>query len=280
MESKDHADLDVVRLISRMAWAIRSNLLLIVVLTSIGILVGLGISLMVKKQYESRMLLSSEVLPYPNLEGILETIDDLLKERNYEELKKRLQLDSAILASINSLETELLIENESEQVNDIRIEYVSVKVRTLDTKALAPFQKALINYLHSNDYVKARVQQKKDFYVTLIKEVNKEIQSLEELKQNISSGTFFEVAKGNIIFDPTTVNSKILDLAKTKIEYENSLKLVESIHVIEGFAPYKKPVTGRKLQSIFLGAIGGLLLAAGIIATQALISLIRKNEPK
>ncbi len=280
MESKDHADLDVVRLISRMAWAIRSNLLLIVILTSIGILVGLGISLMVKKQYESRMLLSSEVLPYPNLEGILETIDDLLKERNYEELKKRLQLDSAILASINSLETELLIENESEQVNDIRIEYVSVKVRTLDTKALAPFQKALINYLHSNDYVKARVQQKKDFYVTLIKEVNKEIQSLEELKQNISSGTFFEVAKGNIIFDPTTVNSKILDLAKTKIEYENSLKLVESIHVIEGFAPYKKPVTGRKLQSIFLGAIGGLLLAAGIIATQALISLIRKNEPK
>ena len=280
MESKDHADLDVVRLISRMAWAIRSNLLLIVILTSIGILVGLGISLMVKKQYESRMLLSSEVLPYPNLEGILETIDDLLKERNYEELKKRLQLDSAILASINSLETELLIENESEQVNDIRIEYVSVKVRTLDTKALAPFQKALINYLHSNDYVKARVQQKKDFYVTLIKEVNKEIQSLEELKQNISSGTFFEVAKGNIIFDPTTVNSKILDLAKTKIEYENSLKLVESIHVIEGFAPYKKPVTGRKLQSIFLGAIGGLLLAAGIIATQALILLIRKNEPK
>lgn len=280
MESKDHADLDVVRLISRMAWAIRSNLLLIVILTSIGILVGLGISLMVKKQYESRMLLSSEVLPYPNLEGILETIDDLLKERNYEELKKRLQLDSAILASINSLETELLVENESEQVNDVRIEYVSVKVRTLDTKALAPFQKALINYLHSNDYVKARVQQKKDFYVTLIKEVNKEIQSLEELKQNISSGTFFEVAKGNIIFDPTTVNSKILDLAKTKIEYENSLKLVESIHVIEGFAPYKKPVTGRKLQSIFLGAIGGLLLAAGIIATQALILLIRKNEPK
>lgn len=278
MESRNVADLDVIRLISSLAWAIKRNLLLIIVLTGVGILVGLGFSLMVKKQYESRMLLSSEVLPYPNLEGILGTIDDLLKERNYEELKKRLKLDSSILASVNSLETKLLIENENNEANGI--EYVSVRIRTFDTKALAPFQKALINYLHSNDYVKARVQQNRDFYVTLIKEVNKEIQSLEELKKNISSGAFFEVAKGNIIFDPTTVNSKILDLAKTKIEYENKLKVVESIHVIEGFAPYKKPVTGRKLQSTFLGGLSGLMLAATIIAMQSLATWVRNNQPR
>ncbi len=276
MDSKNHEDLDIVRLLSRLARVIRDNRILIISLFCIGALAGLGLSLLVKKQYESRMLLSSEILRYPNLAGIFETIDNLIKERNVKELEKRLKLDSITLSSISSLKTELLIKND--ETKPTNMEYVGVKVRTLDNNSLGPFQTSLINYLNNNEFVKARVQQKKAFFQTLIKEVDKEIQSLELLKQNISSGRFFEVARGNIIFDPTTVNSKILDLTRTREEYKSSLELVESIQVIEGFTPLKKPVTGRKLRSAFMGGFAGILIAFAVISIQSLLALASRNE--
>ena len=41
--------------------------------------------------------------------------------------------------------------------------------------------------------------------------------------------------KGNVMFDPTIVNSKIVELTKEKITLQNNLALVNSVQVIEGF---------------------------------------------
>ena len=51
----------------------------------------------------------------------------------------------------------------------------------------------------------------------------------------------FREAKGNVMFDPTIVNSKIVELTKEKITLQNSLALANSVQVVEGFSRFERP---------------------------------------
>jgi hypothetical protein len=123
-----------------------------------------------------------------------------------------------------------------------------------------------------------RVRQRKDYYEQLQKEVDKELKSLEDFKQSIYSGKFIEQAKGNIMFDPTTVNSKIIELKKERINYLNSLELVNSVQVVEGFTKFDRPVNGRKFLSAFVGGMAGCILAFMIMGIRALNVAVKKSS--
>ena len=73
----------------------------------------------------------------------------------------------------------------------------------------------------------------------MIASVDKEIKDMEQLKARIANGEFFQATKGNVMFDPTTVNSKIIELTERKIDYENKLQLSNSVQVIEGFTRFQ-----------------------------------------
>jgi hypothetical protein len=107
----------------------------------------------------------------------------------------------------------------------------------------------------------------------MIAKMQQEIKDLEDLKLRIANGDFFESARGNVSFDPTTVNSKILELTEKKINLENSLQVVNSVQVIEDFTAFQKPVRPRLSLSLIGGAVLGLLVAGFLI----MLGLIRKT---
>ncbi len=56
---------------------------------------------------------------------------------------------------------------------------------------------------------------------------------------------FFKATDGNVMFDPTAVNSKIIELTKEKINLQNALALANSVQVIEGFTKFESPVQAQ-----------------------------------
>ncbi len=64
----------------------------------------------------------------------------------------------------------------------------------------------------------------------------------------------FRTPKEMSCFDPTVVNSKILDLTKEKINLQNQFILANSVQVIEGFTAFETPSKPKLSISLVAGA--------------------------
>lgn len=279
MEARNSEEIDILDFIMPVAWAIRKSYKLLIVLTISGFIVGFASSLVVTKQYESKMIITTDILTFSYVERIVNTLNELMREKNDAEVQKRLKIDPEVSSKIVSFSVEMLLKNNQDAPENEKVNLV-ITARTLDSNVLPNLQAGLLQYLMNHDYVRVRVEQRKNYYSTLIAEVKKEIASLQELKSKIYSGEFFKGSNGDINFDPTTVNSKILELNKTKLEFENNLQLVESVQVIEPFTPHYKPVTGRMVRSSVLAGLVGLMLGLLIIAIRGFDKAMKKSQPQ
>jgi len=262
-ELKTKEDLDLFETFLKAVRIVVLNFWLIVIFFVVGTVIGVALFYTSSKVYESRMIVSSSILTDSYVKVMFENASKYLKQGNSEVLAEQLQISEATARQISSLEIENLssVLSNSPKEN----ERFLITAEVLDTKILPELQKGLVTYLENNDFVKVRVEQNRALYKEMLTSVEKEIRDMEELKRRISSGDFFQAAKGNMMFDPTTVNSKILELTEKKIGYQNSLQLSNSVQVIDKFTNFKRHSNPKISVLMISGATFGLILAGLII---------------
>ncbi|MEL7002540.1 MAG: hypothetical protein AAFN93_07370 [Bacteroidota bacterium] len=135
-------------------------------------------------------------------------------------------------------------------------------------------------YLENNEYVKKRIELNKNRNKILLQKVRADIREMDSLKNDFLKGELYVTGPGNnlALFDPTDIYAKIMLLNKEEISYLQNLELIDSIQLIEGFTPFKRPISPKRLTSIATGGLMGLLLIIGIIFILELRSYIRKLE--
>jgi hypothetical protein len=104
-----------------------------------------------------------------------------------------------------------------------------------------------------------------------------EIKELENLKTKIGSGEFYQSAKGNVMFDPTSVNSKILELTDKKLTLENNLQLSSSVQLVEGFTKFEKHTRPLLSVSLVSGSIVGLVFVGIFIVFKSLRAMLSRG---
>ena len=150
-----------------------------------------------------------------------------------------------------------------------------VTVQVYDFAILPALEKGIISYLQNHEFVKVRVNQNIVFLKQMIATVDEEIRDIEELKERIYKGDF---VKGNVMFDPTTVNSKIVELTEKKMTYRNTLELVNSVQVIQGFTEFRKPVSPKASLAMAAGLSVGFLFVGLLIAYKGMQKLVRMAD--
>jgi hypothetical protein len=150
-----------------------------------------------------------------------------------------------------------------------------IKADVLDQDILPELQQGLIYYLSNNEFVKVRVEQNKAYLRQMLAKIDDEIKDMESFKERILNGDFFQRVQGNVMFDPTTVNSKILDLTKERINLQNNLELANSVQLIEGFTRYERPVRPRLSVSLISGSFVGLLFVSALIAFKSIRRILK-----
>lgn len=280
MADKQIDELDLQKLFYDIVITIKNYNKLILACCIIGILAGVAYSLLSKKVYESKMLVSSSLLSLTYADEVLGNINLIIAEKNTERAAAELNLSQDVVKKIAFVDIESALDDKAEQLKENEKIFLRITAKTTDPSIFPELQKGLIYYLENNQFVKVRIEQRKRYYKELISKVNSELKDLEEFKQRLLKGDFFEAAKGNLMFDPTIVNSKILELTKEKINYENSLMIADNIQLINGFTASSQPRWPKKTLSIITGAFFGLFLAAIIIVFRLLNSKIKTIEGK
>jgi len=255
-------EIDLLELLARIIFLVKKNTTIIVSAFVLGSILGLGHYQFVPKVYESKMILLSDILTSSYSERITESLDRLITERNTKILSERLKMSEQ---DARQIENEIFI----------------VTVKVLDKNILPTLQADIINYLRNNEFVKIRVEQRKVYTLAILKKIDEQLSDLEQLKSKITKGELTQGGKDNLVlFDPTTVHSKIVDLNKERATLKNSLEIINSIQLVEGFTVFEKPVSPRLSFSLAGGASLGLFFVGVVIAFKVIRKMLHFSQEK
>lgn len=275
-DQKKNDEVDLFEFLLRVVNIFRKNFWLIVVFFLLGSALGVGFFFSSKKVFENKMIISSDILTESSAKTLFENANRYLREANSKVLAAQFQISEMAARQIGSLKIEALTKAESEDQKES--ERLLITVEVYDQQILPELQQGLIRYLENNDFAKIRVEQKKTYFKQMLSSVEKEIKDMENFKTRIFSGDFFQSNKGNIMFDPTVVNSKILELTEKKIGYQNGLEIVNSVQVIDGFTKFERPIRPKLSLTIASGSFVGLIFVGLLIAFKFIRELLRIAE--
>lgn len=275
MERPDKKDeFDLYELFFKGVEIIRGNFWLIVTFFVAGTLLGLSYYYSSTKVYETRMVVSSSILTRSYAEALIDKLNRHRRELNIKAIMQSLNVSEPTAKNIMRLDTEVV-----SQIDETKEpERFIITAEVLDQDILPDLQKGLVHHLANNEFVKVRVEQNKKYLNQMIAKFDEEIKDMEVWKEKIISGEFFQRTQGNVMFDPTTVNSKILELTKERINLQNNLELANSVQVIEGFTKYERPVRPRLSISLISGSFVGLVFVSILIAFKSIRKILRMAD--
>lgn len=267
-------ELDLLKLFLKGVITIRRNFWTIVIFFLVGAGLGWAYYSSSKKVYDNTMVISSSILTQSYCQKLIDGLNRYRRENNLKALAHQLTLteDQAKEVFVITIDDLLEITDLKEQTAFL------VTVRVGNQDILPDLQKGLVHYLENNEFVKIRVKQNERYFSETIGKLEQEIKDIQELKMKISNGEFFERAKGNVMFDPTIVNSKIIELNKEKITLQNSLALVNSVQIVEGFSRFEKPSAPKLSLSLIAGAFVGLFFVACLIVIKSVRKVLAMAE--
>jgi hypothetical protein len=269
--AKNRDEIDLMELFLKGVNVIRANFWLVVVFFCIGLVLGFIFYSTSTRIYEAKMVIASGILTSSYSKNLIEKLNTHRRENNQAAMKALLNVSDEVVQKFSYADIDPLSKADELKETDRFI----ITARVLDRKIFPELQKGLVQYLENNEFVKIRVEQNKNYYQQMLAKIDSEIKDMEEFKQRIINGQFFQSAKGNVMFDPTTVNSKILELTKERINLQNSLALANSVQVIEGFTPFERPVSPKLSISLASGAVLGVVGASIVLFIKTIRRLLK-----
>jgi hypothetical protein len=245
---------------------IRSHARILLISILAGGALGLTAYFLIPPQYESELILQSDILKDHFSDRLSSNLNRLIDEKNYEVLGERLSLSSDEAQTLRAIEIEAVLQQPESGQGAVAKMTITARVTSLDV--LPKLQNGLLHYLRNVDFVKVRVRQREQMYKVLIGQIEHEIHSLDSLKFNLL-GRKNSVTNGAglVLVDPTNIYGQLVELKRRQLEYKNALELFESIQVMEGFTPFHDPVYPKLyimiLMGLALGALTGLVLSIG-----------------
>lgn len=273
-QSTSSDEIDIVELFLKAVKGIKNNSVLIISTLLIGIGLGWTYYQFSTKIYESKMLILAE----PYTETIIINIDKLIGESNAQVLSEKLNLPADQVTKIVGIKIIEKLEKPSEIPEEEDKTYFTLSVEMRDNSFWSQVQEGLMFYFKNNEFINIKTEQKKKYINQIVERINTELIDLEKLKENITEGGLVQANKQSIVlFDPTTISTKILALNKEKINLQNSLESINGVQIVEGFTVYKNPSKPKFSLSLAAGALFGIFIASMVILFKALRLII--SEP-
>ncbi len=249
-------EIDLIHVLERILRFLSTYKKELIITAITGMICGYTIYRTLPKSYGSTLILHSQVLTNSEEIEIIESWNNLLKNREYSVLSRNLHCTDALLSKINSLSAT----NISSALPSAASGF-TVDALVKDTSILEDLQTAIIYGLENNEYVKEKVEFRRSYTIKLIENITREIAKLDSTKRRIESGNNGKSqGTSSLILDISDVNVQMITLTEKLYSNQETLKFVDAIQVLQNFEKYAKPASPRFLTLIISGFFGGLFL--------------------
>jgi hypothetical protein len=264
-QEKQRDEIDLVDLFFKAVILLQRNFWLILIFFVAGSLLGLAYYYSSKKVYESQMIISSDILTESYAEIFFDISNKHLRQGDKGALAEHLHIDVPTASQVTSISITKLSQAEVKEN-----ERFLITVRVLDQQVLPSLQQGIVKAISENEFVAVRQELKKAALIENIATTTREIKDLQDFKVNLYKGDFFERNSGNVMFDPSEVNSKILEFEEKRITMENELRLANSVQVIQGFTKFRGQSSPLLSVSLVAGSTVGLVFVGLLIAFKSI----------
>lgn len=265
-------EIDLLELAVKVIRFLKKHVTVLLSSALLGLVISLVLYFTLPKIFVSKLILMSDILTESHTKEITESLDVLIKEKNFKTLATRLSLSENEAFHVEKVEIESVKKEKDINETDATIFIVTAEVG--EKNILANLQKGIMGLLRNNEFVKIRVRQRKDYYTAMIDKVGIEIRSLDSLKRRLFLGQpVYSKGAEMLLVDPTNIYSKIIELNKEQINYKNALELVDSIQLVEGFTSFEKPASPKLSILLVIGFMGGLLFSIAFLLFSHLFKL-------
>lgn len=274
--SKEQDELDLLNLVEKAVSFFRNFGKIIIIFSITGLLTGALIYAISAKKFASTLILHSSILTNQEEIAIIEFWEDLLQKKEY-----------PTLANIFNCNVELLKKVSNIKASEIQKLYVqnnpngfTVEVLVEDTAVLDGLQKGIVYGLENSDYVKSRVAIKKNNLYDLIGKVKDEILKMNFTKSNVDSiMTNKGRSSSSLLIDISGINTQWINLNEKLLDYQEKLKLINAVQVLQSFNKLSNPETPKLTRSLFFGFLAGFFMGY-IVAIYMYVQLKLKDRKK
>ncbi len=266
------------------------------IITFVGLLLGIGISLLNKDKFHNNLLGTSPYIQPTLIVDIINSLNDvnLSDKKSFQKtlnisLKDAQNIKSFHADTIETLYKDILKYNsEKKEFEIIKEKIPTIKLELVYKNSIdvKEFTDKLVRYIDENEYVKRELNIVKRKSETLIKKTDYEISKLDSLQKNIlksslksnnSNGKSLLVMNEQI---NNFFNNDVIKLEKEKQNHLNKLAHLTGLEIISEFAPAKiKNRSTIETLAIF-GSIAfgiGFFVLLGFEIRRKAIQLINKQ---
>lgn len=268
-------DIDLIFLLARIVQIIRKRFVLLLIILAVGVFLGSLGYFVFKPVFTTKMMAQSKVLTDVEIKGIIETLDELLDEDNFEELSSRLKMDIKTVKKINKIKALSIKDLDKDFTQKQKDSIFVIEARVSDNKIITEFENKLVNYLSENEYAKKRIALYKVNQEKTLERTRLEAAKLDSLKTTVKKLLESGESK-NIYFDPGAIYFQSLALYKEELKIKENLVLADQIQIIENFTRFRKPTSFNLLKSIVAGLVSGFVFWIALVIFLELADAVRK----
>ncbi|MEJ2192897.1 MAG: Wzz/FepE/Etk N-terminal domain-containing protein [Nitrospirota bacterium] len=214
----------------------------------LGIALAAGVSFLQSPVYESDFLMRASVLSPSETVKIIDRLDGLLEEGDYEDVSSMLNVRSRDVVSLRAEDSSKNEEN-----------WVDVTLDVRDPSLIRPLKDNVLRYLNENDYVRERVDLERESRLNLRSEILARLSKIE----NLSNEVINHIEKGrmkDVGFNPIGLDKGIIDLKQRLKDVENEIQLLKGFEAVTEPIMPDRPARPRKALNIAVGGTASLFV--------------------
>lgn len=234
----------MLELLARFYGYLRQNWVLTVFLPLIGAGLGLVLFWVTPYKAQAKMMVVSEILTETEC-------DYLLRQLELTEFGNPL--------TVEPFKDKVKIKHEIERDVWSKAAHIEILIRAKDSALLEPVQKLILDFMENSENARKKVADSKAFHTQMIAEIDRELQSIEEVKKQ------FDSKIKAAFLNPSDLFRATLELQERKINLQISLNDIRAFRPVQGSNAMGKKV---KMPAIIMGAIGfigGSIVLMGIL---------------
>lgn len=213
-----------------------------------------------------------------NFAGMLNDIEVLIKDDDYEELSNVLQLDQSICENIFKIDNTLIKANKYFKYTD-SINSIIVDIYTYDRTQFDTVQKAIYNYIENSDYYSKSRNIRIENIQEMALKLNKDMSDIDTLKKSLTQNAGPRAAGGFVYgepINPMNVYEKAIVIYKEQLSLNYQNKYTACFELVKKCVKTKKKFWPRL--SILLPAALILSLLANMGFNLVAAKLNRKPQ--
>ena len=199
---------------------------------------------------EGNSLKKENILTVEETSSLIKKLQDKLKEENYTELSKTLDLPESNIRKIKDIKPEKLRNNK---------EIIKVHIETNQSNLIPVISSKILDYLNNYPYIKEKLRIEKEKLAQLINISQSELENMKKTKdlilKNIQEGKI-----QNFSFNPADIDAKILEISQRITQLQLKLQELKGFELSVSPTIPKKPSKPKKALIIAVASVSGLFL--------------------